>query len=121
MPSKVFNLRPDTLAIMTGSANVGPYARVLCVDATGGILAASCVERMGGFGSLCCVHAEPKRYSFDVVRQLNTPPLLARSTRHVTLEDLLLTQQRVAADDAADAQRRTEQPATGTYLTGTLW
>jgi hypothetical protein len=103
MPSKVFNLRPDTLAIMAGSANVGPYARVLCIDATGGVVAAACVERMGGFGTLCCVHAEMKRYSFDVVRQLNSAAMCSRSVRHMTLEELILSGNQVAAEAVAAA------------------
>lgn len=102
-PAKVFNLRPDSLAILTHAANVGPYARVCCVDATGGILASACVERMGGFGSLCCVHAEVKRYFMDAVRQLNAGRQVARSARHCTLEELMLTHKEVTLADAAAA------------------
>ena len=88
-PARAFNLRPDTLAIMMHQANVGPCERVLCVDACAGLVATAAIERMGGCGMLCFVHAEAKRYNVDTARQLNVPQWLARSARHTTLQKLL--------------------------------
>ena len=103
LPVKIFNLRPDSLAILLSLANVGAYGRVICVDATGGVVAAACVERMGGYGTLACVHAEQRLYSLDAVRQLNAPRMIARSARHCTLASLLTEHAAQAAATAPAA------------------
>lgn len=117
-PAKVFNMRADTLATMMHAANVGPHARVLCVDATGGVAAAACAERMGGTGTLCCPHVEATRYPLDYARLLNCPKWLAQSARHCALTSLLAAKQRinslaavaaeaaVAADDETPAKKQ---------------
>lgn len=100
-PLKVYNLRPDTLAVMTCLADIGPHARVLCMDATGGIVAAACAERMGGTGTLACVHAERTPYVLDAVRLLNIARWLPPSARSIALTDLLAAH--AAAATAAPA------------------
>ena len=50
-PQKVSGLRVDTLALLLSLANVGPQARLLVVDAVGGLVSAACLERMGGAAS----------------------------------------------------------------------
>lgn len=74
---------------MMHAANVGPHSRVLCLDASGGVAAAACVERMGGSGTLCCAHAEAQQYHLDCVRLLNCHTWVATSTRHCALTALL--------------------------------
>lgn len=111
-------MRPDTLAIMVHAANVGPHARVLCLDATGGVAAAACAERMGGTGTLCCPHAESSRYPLDYARLLNCPRWLAQSARHCALTELLAVQKRIndaAAEGEAPAKKqKTGEPGSGT-------
>lgn len=97
-PAKVFNMRPDTLATMMHAANVGPHARVLCLDATGGVAAAACAERLGGTGTLCCPHAEASRYPLDYTRLLNCPRWLAQSARQCALTSLLAVQTRINSE-----------------------
>ncbi|KAF5827016.1 adenine(58)-N(1)-methyltransferase non-catalytic subunit TRM6 [Dunaliella salina] len=72
-PARVFNLRPDSLAIMLSLANLSAGAKVLVMDACVGVVAAAVVERLGGFGHVCCVHAD-KPMSTDCVRLLNLSP-----------------------------------------------
>eukprot|EP00892_Ulva_mutabilis_P010626 jgi/Ulvmu1/7936/UM004_0169.1 len=102
-PLRVYNLRPDTLAVMTCLADIGPHARVMCLDATGGIVAAACAERMGGTGTLACVHAERVPYVLDAVRLLNVSPWLPPSTRSISLLDLLAAGLQEPAPDGADS------------------
>lgn len=47
-PERVRNLRPDSLSQILGLSNVRPGGRYLIIDSTGGVLAAGCLERMGG-------------------------------------------------------------------------
>ena len=88
-PAKVFNLRPDTLAILMHEASVAPHARVLCIDACFGLVATACAERMGGHGVLCCAHLEPQRYRLETPRLLNVSAWLAVTARHTALSKLL--------------------------------
>jgi Gcd10p family len=88
-PAKVANLRPDTLAATMHHANVGPGARVLCIDACFGVAATACAERMGGRGTLCCAHLEKQRYRLETPRLLNRPLWLANSARQLHITDLL--------------------------------
>ena len=101
-PAKVFNMRPDTLATMMHAANVGPHAQVLCLDATGGVAAAACAERMGGTGTLCCPHAEASRYPLDYTRLLNCPRWLAQSARQCSLTALLAAQKRINSETTGE-------------------
>jgi hypothetical protein len=108
-PAKVFNMRPDTLSIMMHAANVGPHARVLCLDATGGVAAAACAERMGGIGTLCCAHAELSQYPLDCARLLNCAKWLAQSARHCALTELLAARKRINAAEEAATEGRAEK------------
>jgi hypothetical protein len=101
-PAKVFNLRPDTLAVMINQAGVGPHSRVLCIDACFGLVATACAERMAGCGTLCCAHMETQRYRLETPRLLNVPTWLAVSARQTSLSELLTASQPESAPAATE-------------------
>jgi tRNA (adenine58-N1)-methyltransferase non-catalytic subunit len=47
-PTKIWEMRVDTLAQLLTLGNVRPGARFLVVDETGGLLTAGVMERLGG-------------------------------------------------------------------------
>jgi len=50
-PTKIFEMRVDTLAQFLTLGNVRPEARFLVVDETGGLLTTGVMERLGGESS----------------------------------------------------------------------
>jgi tRNA (adenine-N(1)-)-methyltransferase non-catalytic subunit len=74
LPAKVWNLRPDTLGILLSLANVAAHSRVLVLESCQGLVAAAVAERLGGYGTLCCVSADQKPAPLDSVRTLNLTP-----------------------------------------------
>jgi tRNA (adenine-N(1)-)-methyltransferase non-catalytic subunit len=47
-PAKIMNMRIDTLGQMANLANLRPGGRFIIVDAIGGLLVATALERLGG-------------------------------------------------------------------------
>lgn len=100
---------------MMSLANVGPHARVLCMDACFGTVTTACVERMAGQGTLCCGHLDGKRGRLEAPRLLNKRHWLAQSARQVSVAALLQVEPEgeadasqggdaMQADDAAPAE-----------------
>lgn len=70
-PTGIWNLRPDSLALLLSLANVAAHSRVLLLENCQGLLVAACAERLGGHGALCCVGTGGKQPSLSGLRQLN--------------------------------------------------
>lgn len=70
-PTGIWNLRPDSLALLLSLANVAAHSRCLLLENCQGLLAAACAERMGGLGVLCCVGTGGKTPGMSGLRQLN--------------------------------------------------
>mmetsp|Transcript_13555 Transcript_13555/g.27512 ORF Transcript_13555/g.27512 Transcript_13555/m.27512 type:complete len:634 (-) Transcript_13555:93-1994(-) len=69
---KICNLREDTLGQVLSNANVCAGQRVLVVDtAVQGIITASCVRRMGGYGSVLSLYCGQQPGYLDVVNRMN--------------------------------------------------
>ncbi|KAI7903554.1 Gcd10p family-domain-containing protein [Cokeromyces recurvatus] len=71
-PEKIKHIRIDTLSILLSMANVHANAKLLVVDDTQGLIVASCLERMGGFGQLVALH-EGDFHNYDILRYMNFP------------------------------------------------
>ncbi|KAI9484075.1 MAG: Gcd10p family-domain-containing protein [Benjaminiella poitrasii] len=67
---KIKHLRIDTLSILLSMANVHANSKLLVVDDTQGLIVASCLERMGGFGQVVALH-EGDFHSYDILRYMN--------------------------------------------------
>lgn len=63
-------MRIDTLSQLLSLANVHANSKLLVVDDTQGLLVASCLERMGGFGQLVAIH-EGDHHNYDIIRYMN--------------------------------------------------
>lgn len=100
-PFKMWNLRPDSLAIMMCSANVGAHSRVLVIEACQGLIAAAAAQRMGGCGVLCACSSGDKPAPMDCVRYMN----FSEEQRQVICTTSL------PALQAAKAKAASEQPA----------
>ncbi|KAL7432467.1 hypothetical protein ACHAXM_003127 [Skeletonema potamos] len=69
---KICNLREDTLGQLLSNANICAGQRVLVVDtAVQGIITASCVRRMGGYGSVLSLYCGQQPGYLDVVNRMN--------------------------------------------------
>ena len=69
---KISNLREDTLGQLLSNANICAGQRVLVVDtAVQGIITASCVRRMGGYGSVLSLYCGQQPGYLDVVNRMN--------------------------------------------------
>ena len=69
---KICNLREDTLGQVLSNANICAGQRVLVVDtAVQGIITASCVRRMGGYGSVLSLYCGQQPGYLDVVNRMN--------------------------------------------------
>ena len=69
---KICNLREDTLGQVLSNANICAGQRVLVVDtAVQGIITASCVRRMGGYGRVLSLYCGQQQGYLDVVNRMN--------------------------------------------------
>lgn len=71
-PDKIRNLRVDTLSQLLCLANVHANSKLLILDDTQGLIVASVLERMGGYGQLVAIH-EGDHHNYDVLRYMNYP------------------------------------------------
>jgi tRNA (adenine-N(1)-)-methyltransferase non-catalytic subunit len=72
-PSKIRELRPDTLAQMLSFSNCEPGSRVLCVDDTSGLLPGAILSRMGGDGALLLLNDADSPPANPLLPLLNLP------------------------------------------------
>lgn len=120
-PSKIGNLRPDTLALMLNMANVGAHARVLVIESCGGLVSGAVAERLAGFGTVCSSYVGDTPPRMEVCGSFNFDER-TRAAMHATpLVRLLEEVQRrrssdasVAASDAAGAANGPVQAANTT-------
>ena len=70
---RISNLREDTLGQVLSNANICAGQRVIVMDtAVQGIITASCVRRMSGYGSVIALHAAGQMPGYiDVVNRMN--------------------------------------------------
>jgi tRNA (adenine-N(1)-)-methyltransferase non-catalytic subunit len=71
-PDKIRNLRVDTLSQLLSLANVHANSKLLVIDDTQGLIVASVLERMGGYGQLVALH-EGDNHNYDILRYMNYP------------------------------------------------
>ncbi|KCV67928.1 hypothetical protein H696_05654 [Fonticula alba] len=96
-PSRIMNIRPDTLSQMLSYANVQPGARVVVLDDCGGLVTAAALSRVGDSGLVVGLSTQFEEPGFEVVSTLNMPAdqldrTLLRSTwYHLSLssEDII--------------------------------
>jgi len=77
-PERVCNLRPDALAQILAYGNVFAGAQILCMDSCMGVVAASIVERLGGYGRCLNAFAESNP-NLDAVNKFNFSPRMLSS------------------------------------------
>lgn len=89
-PQRIWNLRPDSLALLLSMANVCAYQKVLVVESCQGLVVAAALERMGGYGHLCSgTTAERAALApIDSVRFLNFPSRVTESLCTASIWDL---------------------------------
>ncbi|CAG8574278.1 12562_t:CDS:10 [Acaulospora morrowiae] len=69
-PSKIRDMRIDTLSQMLTLANVKAYSKMLVVDDTQGLVISGVMERLGGYGVVIGIH-DGENHNFDVTRYMN--------------------------------------------------
>ncbi|KAG8891982.1 tRNA (adenine(58)-N(1))-methyltransferase non-catalytic subunit trm6, partial [Tulasnella sp. 403] len=73
-PQRIRGIRSETLAQMMSFANIRPGSRILVVDDAGGLLVASCLDRLGGEGRVFAILDNDAPPPFHIVDQLNLDP-----------------------------------------------
>jgi tRNA (adenine-N(1)-)-methyltransferase non-catalytic subunit len=86
-PQRVGFLREDSLAHMLTLSNVQSGMRVLCLDQSGGLLAAAVLERLGPSGLLLLAHTQEQPPPLPLLRHFNALPL--ERLRRVSLHEVL--------------------------------
>ncbi|CAO1620483.1 unnamed protein product [Sympodiomycopsis kandeliae] len=71
---KIRGLRIDSLSQMMSFGNIAPGGKYIIVDGVNGMLAAACIERMGGQGRLLAIHDNEAQPEFEFLRTMNFPP-----------------------------------------------
>ncbi|CAG8727344.1 23920_t:CDS:10 [Cetraspora pellucida] len=69
-PSKIRDMRIDTLSQMLTLSNVRANAKLLVVDDTQGLLITGVMERLGGYGVVLGIH-DGENHNYDIVRYMN--------------------------------------------------
>jgi tRNA (adenine-N(1)-)-methyltransferase non-catalytic subunit len=100
-PAKIGFLRLDTLSLLLSLANVGAHARMLVMDACGGMVTAAVAERLGGFGSVTAAYVGARPPGAEALRQFNFAPAVRGAVRTVPLQRL--AEEAAAATAAAAA------------------
>jgi len=72
-PSRVRDIRPDTLAQMMTLANVRPGARYIVVDDAGGLVIAAVMERLGGQGKVMAISDSSQAAAYPCLAAMNFP------------------------------------------------
>lgn len=70
-PSKIRELRPDTLGQLLSLSNVHPGSRTLCVEDASGCILGGLLERMGGQGQLLQLHDADSPPSVPILPNYN--------------------------------------------------
>ena len=114
--AKTNYMRPDTLALLLALANVGAHARVLVVEACGGLVTAATLERTGGAAapgsgvvSAWVGGAAARRPPLDMWKHFNFAEEQRAALRFAPLQTLLAEAQQAAAARQQQAQQQQEQ------------
>ncbi|TIB82590.1 Gcd10p-domain-containing protein [Wallemia mellicola] len=90
-PSRIRDLRVDTLSQMLTLGNIQQGGRYLVVEETSGLLTAAILERLGGEGSVLLIHDADSPPNLDILESMNLPEeSIRQSVRHlnwVTIEE----------------------------------
>ena len=101
-PARIGHLRLDTLSLLLSLANVGAGARVLAVDACGGLVLGAAAERLGGHGAVQGAYFGTRAPSREALSQFDCPRV-AEVVREHAVEDVLAAARRGPAAESADA------------------
>ncbi|KAK9711983.1 tRNA (adenine(58)-N(1))-methyltransferase non-catalytic subunit trm6 [Basidiobolus ranarum] len=71
-PSKIRDMRIDTLSQMLNMGNIRAHSKILVVDDAQGLVVCGLMERMAGFGSILGIH-EGDNHNYDTIRYMNFP------------------------------------------------
>ncbi|KAF8314352.1 Gcd10p-domain-containing protein [Cantharellus anzutake] len=73
-PSRVRDMRPDTLSQIISMANVQSGSRIIIVDDTGGLILAAALDRMGGSGTVVAISDSSQAPSYPCISSMNFSP-----------------------------------------------
>ncbi|CAG8442621.1 2337_t:CDS:10 [Diversispora eburnea] len=79
-PSKIREMRIDSLSQMLTLANVRAYSKMLVIDDTQGLLISGVLERLGGYGVVIGIH-DGENHNFDIMRYMNFSKKIYNSLR----------------------------------------
>ncbi|ORX84626.1 Gcd10p-domain-containing protein [Basidiobolus meristosporus CBS 931.73] len=71
-PTKIRDLRIDTLSQMLNMGNIRAHSKILVVDDTQGLVICGLMERMAGYGSILGIH-DGDNHNYDTMRYMNFP------------------------------------------------
>ncbi|KAI9230590.1 MAG: Gcd10p family-domain-containing protein [Piptocephalis tieghemiana] len=71
-PTKIMDVRMDTLSQALTMLNAHAHSRLLVVDDAQGMFVASLLERLGGYGEVVGIHSG-EYCNYDVIRYMNLP------------------------------------------------
>lgn len=109
-PFKICGLRLDSLSLLLNLGNVCPYSRVLVLEESGGMILASALERLGGYGQVCALSMDAKRPApKDIVRFFNFEEHVTAAGRHTSLEELLKAKEVKTIEDCGEVPEESKQ------------
>ena len=85
-PGKICGLRIDSLALLMNMANIAAHSKVLIFEHTPGLILASVLERLGGYGQVCTLHEG--KVLMDIVRYLNFEERITSVGTYAKLDDI---------------------------------
>ena len=105
---RISNLRDDTLGQILSNANICAGQRVVVMDtAVQGIITASCVRRMGGYGSVIALHSAGQMPGYvDVVNRMNLTIGEKQSLKWVSCGEVFGDYEEKAKQTAARMMKR---------------
>ncbi|KAI8049548.1 Gcd10p family-domain-containing protein [Syncephalis plumigaleata] len=104
-PSKIMDIRLDTLSQLLTFGNVFAGTRMLVVDDAQGMLVSALLDRMGGHGQVLAIH-DGENHNFDVIRYLNFPRHCTEPLRTISWDQIYNTNE---DEDANEAENTTEE------------
>ncbi|RKP22416.1 Gcd10p family-domain-containing protein, partial [Syncephalis pseudoplumigaleata] len=101
-PSKIMQIRLDTLSQLLTFGNVFAGTRMLVVDEAQGMLVSAVLDRMGGHGQMLAIH-HGDNHNFDVMRYLNFPRHYTEPLRTISWEQIYATGEEKDEEEEGDA------------------
>ena len=113
-PSRIGFLRPDALSILLHMANVGPGAKNLVLENSGGMVTGAVAERMGGYGSVCATYLEPHPRGIEISASFNFSPEILASISRASLVALLKTRREQLQTEQEERANKDDNKVEGT-------